>query len=93
MSKNKVTKPRDETCTHEAVQLVRDTFRFCPSRYWRDAIILTAGQDMPLWKDVIRIWARPYWKDGKKKHKNPMDWKHMLSEFDRRYFDNKNGIR
>ena len=79
----------DPSLEHLAVKLVRDTFRFCPSPYWRNAIIETAERDMKLWKDVIKKWAEPYYKNGKKKYKHPWDWKHMLSEFDRRYFDKR----
>lgn len=83
-------KERDPTLDHPAVKLVRDTFRFCPSPYWRQAIVVTAEQDFNLWKSVIKEWATPYYDaKGKRKFRNPLDYKHMLSEFDRRWFDSK----
>lgn len=87
--KEKVAKPRDETCTHPAVRLVRDTFRFCPNKYWRDAIILTTERSLDLWKDVIKEWRKPFYDENRKRNqkngRNPLDWSHMLSEFERRY--------
>jgi hypothetical protein len=71
----------DETLSHEAVKLYRDTFRMCPKAGFRRDIISTV-EDLELWKSILTTWG--YSKDGKWIKFSPLNVKGMLSEYERR---------
>lgn len=82
---------RDPNLDHEAVKLARDALKFCPSRYWREAIVVTV-KDIELWKRVLKEWTTPFYDENRKrkaKGRHPFDWKHMLSLYDLRERDRK----
>lgn len=71
-------KRHDPNLDHESVKTYRELFRLCPSFYWRQAIVLTVGDDtrkQAEWKRILKHWKTQKW--------NPLDVKHQLSEFDR----------
>lgn len=66
----------DPNLNHPAVKLLRDVFRYCPNYGFRKDIVITAEQDMDLWKKVISEWRdRKY---------NPLNYKGMMQEFELR---------
>lgn len=85
-------KPHDPTLDHEAVLLVRKTFRFCPNFGYRKDIIACGNADMKLWQEVVAYWKKPFTDSKGRRHKNghnPLAWGKLLAEFDGRFADKK----
>lgn len=79
----------DPTLKHEAVVLVQGLtkYRYRPNHGFRREIVATAEADMTLWRQVVALWATPYVDEsGKRRYRNPLNYKGMMSEFDRLYF-------
>ena len=78
----------DPTLNHEAVKAYRDQFRFCPKIGFREDIISTV-KDMDLWKTILANWG--YFKGEKWIKHNPLNVKGMMSEYERRATNERNG--